>query len=139
MFYYKLQHSHKKRKDDLETWAVHIEISLASWNLPNGPKHRGSILKNIASYESGQLLAGASRAIMRKIEADILQVATTGHGKLIFIRQGCFFRKILARNASFAPKYVHPQGWSLKFGQNVKMFQAKFWNRMQQYSQVNKT
>ena len=36
--------------------------------------------------------------------------------------QGYFFRKIPAINASFAPKYLHPEGWSLKFGQNIKMF-----------------
>ena len=68
------------------------------------PKTARINFKNIASYERGQLLAGASSAIMQKIEADILQIANKGHGKLIFIRQGCFFRKILAINASFAPK-----------------------------------
>ena len=37
-----------------------------------------------------------------------------------------FFRKIPAINFSFAPKYVHLPGWSLKFGQNVKMIQLKY-------------
>ena len=37
------QHSHKKRKDILETRAVYVEISLVFWYLTNGPKHRGSI------------------------------------------------------------------------------------------------
>ena len=32
---------------------------------------------------------------------------------------------IPAITASFAPKYVHLQGWRLKFGQNVKLFQSK--------------
>ena len=68
-------HSHKKRKDSLETRAVYIEISLVSWNSPNDPKHWGSILKNMASSEGDQLLAGAFHAIMGKIEAGILQIA----------------------------------------------------------------
>ena len=43
-------HSHKKRKDRLETRTVLIEISLLSWNLPSGSKHRGSIF-----YKNGFL------------------------------------------------------------------------------------
>ena len=70
-----LIHSHKKRKDSLEVRAVYIEIPWVSGNLPNAPKHRGSILKNIASSEGNQLLAGAFHAIMGKIEAGILQIA----------------------------------------------------------------
>ena len=34
----------KKRKDILETRAVLMEISMLSWNLPSGPKRRGSLL-----------------------------------------------------------------------------------------------
>ena len=37
-----LQHSHKKRKDSLETRAGHIEICVLCWNSVNGLKHRGS-------------------------------------------------------------------------------------------------
>ena len=33
--------------------------------------------------------------------------------------------KIAAMNASFAPKYMHLQGWSLEIGQNIKMCQTK--------------
>ena len=40
--------------------------------------------------------------------------------------QGYFFRKIPALNAGFAPKGVHLQDWSLKLGQNIKMFQPKY-------------
>ena len=36
-------HSHKKQKDSLETWAVLIEISILCWNLPSNRKHRGSL------------------------------------------------------------------------------------------------
>ena len=39
------KHSHKKRKDSLETRVVFMEISMLSWNLPNVPKHWGSLLK----------------------------------------------------------------------------------------------
>ena len=66
------KHSHKKQKDSLETRAAYIEISLVSWNLLNDPKHQGSILKNMASLEGDQLLAGAIHATMDKTEADIL-------------------------------------------------------------------
>ena len=52
--------------------------------------------------------------------------------------QGYFFRKIPDINASFAPKYVHLQGWPLKFFEDVKIFQPKHWNTMQEQTQVNK-
>ena len=70
-----LNHSHKKRKDSLETRAVYTEILVVSWNLPNILKYRGSILRNMASFEIDQVLAGAFHVIMDKIEADILQIA----------------------------------------------------------------
>ena len=69
------RHSHKTWKDSLETWVVYIEISLVSGNILNSPKHRGSILRNMASFEEDQQLAGAFHAIMDKIEADILHDA----------------------------------------------------------------
>ena len=70
-----LNHSHTKRKDSLETQAIYIEISVVSWNLPNGPKHQGSILRNMASFKTDQVVLGVFRAIMDKTEADILQIA----------------------------------------------------------------
>ena len=107
-----MQHSLKKRKDSLETQTVYIEISKAQ----NSPKHRGSIFRNMASSEGNQLLAGAFHAIMDKIEAHILQTAKKWNWKRIFMHRGYFFRKIPAINATFAPKYMHLQDWSLKFG-----------------------
>ena len=73
--YFLLYHGQKKRKDSLETRGVCIEIPLVSRNLPNGPKHQGLILKNMASSEGDQQLAGAFHAIMGKIEAGILHIA----------------------------------------------------------------
>ena len=71
---YKLSyHSHKKRKDSL-----YIEISLVSWNLPNGPKHWGSIFKHKNSSDGDQLLAGAFRAIIDKIEALYFKLQRSG-------------------------------------------------------------
>ena len=49
-----------------------------------------------------------------------------------------FFRKTLAITASFTPKYVHLQNWSLIFRQNAKMLQPKCWNAMQEQTQVKK-
>ena len=115
MISYVRKQSHKKRKNNLETRAV-IEISLVSWNLPNGPKHRRSILRNMTSSDGNQSLARAFHSIMDKIEVDILQIAKKWNWKWIFIHQGYFFRKIPAINASFA-KSVHPLGWSRKWGE----------------------
>ena len=42
-----LLRSHKKRKYSLETRAVLIEISMLCWNLPSGPKHWGSLQKQV--------------------------------------------------------------------------------------------
>ena len=66
------KHSHEKRK---ETRAVYIEMSLVSWNLLNCPKHRGSILRNIASSEVDEPLAKAFHAIMDKKEPDLLHTS----------------------------------------------------------------
>ena len=134
------EYSHKKWRDSLETRALYIEISLTSWNIPNGLKHWGSILRKIASCKVDQLLPGAFHDIMDKIEADILQIAKTWNWKWIFIHQGYFFRKISAINGSFGPKYLYFHGWSLKLGQNIKKFwQPKYWNVMQEQTQVNKS
>ena len=99
-----LNYSHKKRKDNLETRAVHIEICMLCWNLVNGPKYRGSFLDNMSCTKGNQLLEGDLHAIMDKIEADILQITKRS-----------FNRKIPATNGSSAPKPVPLQGWSLYF------------------------
>ena len=83
----KPDHSHKKWKDSMKTRVSYIEISLVSWNLPNGPKHQGSILKNMASSKEGQLIAGAFHTIRDKIEADMLQTAKKWNWKLIFTHE----------------------------------------------------
>ena len=77
----------------------------------NGPRHRGSLFKNMACTERDQLLGGDFYAIMDKIEADMLQMTKKWNWKWI----AYFNRKNPATNASFAPTYVHLQGWSLKF------------------------
>ena len=78
-------------------------------------------IKNMAISKGDQLLAADFHALMDKIAADILQIAKKWNWKLTFTHQEYFFfRKIPAINASFAPKYLHLQGWFLKFGQNCK-------------------
>ena len=77
----------------------------------------------MACSEGDQVLAGAFHVITSKIEA-MLQIADKQNWKCIFIHQGYFFRNIQSINASFGPKYVHLQGWSLKTGQKIKMCQA---------------
>ena len=84
---------------------VYIEISLVSWNLPNGPKHWGSILRNMASSEGDQLLKGAFHAILDKIEADILQIAKKWNGLWIFTHQRYFFQKNPWYKCQFCTKW----------------------------------
>ena len=131
---YHYHHSHKKRKGSLETRSLYIEIYLISWNSPFGPKYRGSILRSMASYEGDQPLARAFHTIMDKTEADILPVKK----KWIFMHQEYFFRKIPAINACFASKDVHLWGCFGSLGQNIKIFQPKYSNVMQEQTQVNK-
>ena len=107
MISYVRKQTHKKRKNSLETRAV-IEISLVSWNLPNGPKHRRSILRNMASSEGNQSLARAFHSIMDKIEVDILQIAKKWNWKWIFIHQGYFFQKNSNYKCQFRSKVRAP-------------------------------
>ena len=44
-------HSHKKRKDSLETRAILIEISMLYWNLSSGSKHRDHFKKTWLSLK----------------------------------------------------------------------------------------
>ena len=83
--YNKLNRSHKKRKDCLETRGVYIKVAMVSWNLSNDQKRR------IIFKKHGLLWRGVVTCRCFSSE------------------------KILAVNASFASKHVHLQGWSLKF------------------------
>ena len=83
----------------------------------------------MASSEGDQLLAAEFHTIIDEIEADILQIAKKWNWKLIFLYQGYFFINIPAINASFAPKYLHLQGCSLKFAQNCKDVATKILKR----------
>ena len=86
---------------------------------------------------------GAFHAIFNKIEADILLLIYTFQKSEIgnessYIKD-TFSRKIPDINASFTPNNVDMQGWSLKFEQKMKTFQLKYWNMMQEKTQVDKT
>ena len=86
----------------------HIQISLVSWNLPNSPKHWGSILRNMASSERNQLLVGAFHAVVDKTEADILQITKNWKWIWVFIHQGYFFRETSATKCQFCTKVCAP-------------------------------
>ena len=90
--------------------SVYIETSLVFRR--NSPKHLGLILRNIASSDVDQLLAGTFITNIDKVEAYILQIAKKQHWIWIFIHQGHFFRKIPATSARFVL--------------NIKMFQPKY-------------
>ena len=70
-----LYHSHKKRKDSLETRAVLIEVFMACWNFSSRPKHRGSLQKkNIALTEGNKLFAGDFRVNLDETNADMVRL-----------------------------------------------------------------
>lgn len=83
----------------------------------------------MASSEEDQLGAGAFYDIMDKIDADILQIPKKWNWNWVFTHQGLFSKKISSIRAS-AVSNVHL---------NIKMFQQKYWNVMQEEIQVNKT
>ena len=69
----------------------------------------------MACTKRDQLLGGDLHAILDKIKADMLQITKNWNQKWLVQHQGSFNRKIPATNACSTPKYVHLQGWSLKF------------------------
>ena len=78
-----LNHSHKKRKDSLETRAVLKEIFMLCWNLENGPKHRGWLQKNIAFPEVNKLFTSDFRANLNETNADMIQFIKSWNWKWI--------------------------------------------------------
>ena len=79
----KSNHSHKKQKDSLETRALQIEIFMLCWTLPSGPKHQGSLLKNMAFSEGNQLFAGDFHTLLDEINTSMLQFAKKWNWKWI--------------------------------------------------------
>ena len=59
--------------DSLETRALLIETSMLCGDLPNGPKHRGWLQKNIAFPEGNKLFAGDFRAYLDETNVDMVQ------------------------------------------------------------------
>ena len=76
-------HSHKKRKDSPETWAVLKEMSMLCWNIPSGPKHRGSLRKNTAYSEGKNLFVWNFRANLDETNADMVQFTKRWNWKWI--------------------------------------------------------
>ena len=77
-------HSHKKRKDNLETRVVHIKCLTICWNSPNKPKHLESFFKNMACTKGNQLFLVDFHAILDKIETDMLQITKKWNWKWTF-------------------------------------------------------
>ena len=69
-----LYHSHKTRKDSLETRAVHIKIYALCWNLANCPRQKGWFFQNLACTKGDQPGGSNFHNILDKIEADRLQI-----------------------------------------------------------------
>ena len=93
-----LNHSHKKRKDSLETRVVLIEISMLCWHLPSGPKHWGSLQKNMTFPEGNKLFASNFRANLDETNADMVP---REHMPLNIKSNEIFFKKyILAETFS---------------------------------------
>ena len=68
-------HSHKKLKHSLETRVIFIEISILCWNLPNGPKHWGTLQRNMAFPEGNKLFADYFCANLDETNIDMVQFA----------------------------------------------------------------
>ena len=67
-------HSHKKRKDGLETQVVLIENFMLCWNLASSPKHQGSLQKKTMTLPEGKkLIAGAFCANLDETNHDMVQ------------------------------------------------------------------
>ena len=76
-------HSHKKLKHGLETRAIFIEISILCWNLPNSPKHWGTLQKNMAFPEGNKLFAGDFCANLDEKNVDMVHFAKRWNWKWI--------------------------------------------------------
>ena len=77
--------------------------------------------------EGHQRLAGAFHAIMNNREADIyFKMKRSGiENESSYIK--ILFQKDFSYKCQFCIKvYVHLQGWSLKFGRNIKKFQVNY-------------
>ena len=58
---------------------------------------------------------GDLHAALDEINVDIFQFSEKWNWKWTVYHEEHFFRKLPATNVSFAPKYVHLQGFFLKF------------------------
>ena len=72
-----------RNRDGLETPVVLIEIFKLCWNLPSGPKDRGSLQKNMAFLEGNKLFAGDFRANLDEANSDMVQFINSWNWKWI--------------------------------------------------------
>ena len=72
--------------DSLETRAVLIETFMLCGYLPNGPKHREWLQKNIAFPEGNKLFASDFRAKLDEIDADMAKFTKRWKWKWISVQ-----------------------------------------------------
>ena len=107
-----IHHSHKKWKDSLETRTALIEISMLCCNLPSGPKHREWLQKRTRLSMKGiSYLQVTFMLIWIKQMLVWLNSSKDGTRNSLSNIKDAF----AATNVSSEPKYVHLQGWSLRF------------------------
>ena len=75
----------------------------------------GDYFKNMALSEGNQPFAGDLHVFLDEINAYMFKVTQKWSWKWIVQHQGQICGDLPAKNISSAPKYVHFQGWSLKF------------------------
>ena len=93
---------------------------MVSSNLSNGPKHRGSFLKDMASSEGVSYLQELSMLLWINQRLIHFKLQSSGIENKSSYINNIFLRGIQAMYASFAPKYLHLQDWYLEFEQNIK-------------------
>ena len=101
-----MQHSHKKRNNNLETRAFLIEISMLCWNLPSGPKHWGSRQRNMAFPEGKKHFVGEFCANLDE---------TNAFYKELELEMDCLTSKILLQKLCSFKCHFCTKGWSSSY------------------------
>ena len=142
---HRFEHSHKIRKDSLETRAVLIKISMFCWNLPSDPKHQGSLQKEWPSRKRISHFQVIFVLFWMKqtqkwfnLHRDGLEMDCLT--SRILLQKACSYKSEFCSKACTSSKLVSQFKWWLgKIWRKTTWcvrFQSKCWNNMQYQTQV---
>ena len=94
---------------------VFIEISMLSWNLPNGPKHRGPLLKKHGFLRRELAICRWFLSSSRRNKRWYASIYKEMELEMDFLRSRILLQKLPATTIDSTSKHVYLQGWSLKF------------------------